>query len=189
MFQPSGGINSRFSLASSARPRKGNRTVVHLRHFRVNFNRERGLALPWVRVALLFGALATRKSCFSGPQVPRGCSHALLAERDIQVQLRHPEIPNSNDEQAGEVSGIALPKMEASGVSDAGNVERPVNPAAPIQLTPSHTEDPGEAAPSMGHALIGRRKYHLVPWSKNSISQTLGPVRWSSSKQRQDSSP
>jgi hypothetical protein len=88
-----------------------------------------------------------------------------------------------------EVSGIALPKMEASGVSDAGNVERAVNPAAPIQLTPSHTEDPGEAAPSMGHALIGRRKYHLVPWSKNSISQTLGPVRWSSSKQRQDSSP
>ena len=43
----------------------------------------------------------------------------------------------------------------------AGNAERVVSPAVPIQIKPSHTADPGEAAPSMGHALIGRRKYQF----------------------------
>ena len=43
----------------------------------------------------------------------------------------------------------------------AWNAEHLVSLAVPIQITPSHTADPGEAAPSMGHALIGRRKYQF----------------------------
>ncbi len=38
MFQPSGGINSRFSLDSSGKSGEENRTLVHLRQLRVNFN-------------------------------------------------------------------------------------------------------------------------------------------------------
>src|SRR5260221_2908717 len=45
----------------------------------------------------------------------------------------------------------------------AGNVEHVVSPAAPFQLTASHTADPGGAAPSMGRALIRRRRYRLAP--------------------------